>query len=209
MMHVYSDNNLLIADIRNGKHEAYEYLFATYYPRLHNYALCFLADGDAVGDIIQDCFMKLWEKRGELILQSVDALLFRMVRNQCLNYLRHKALEDSEWLQSLNLEDHSERLYSTDFLDDPDQELLFQELKRQAEHFQRPAGAVAPDIHNEPIRRYEEPRDSRRAGHFRQSGGAAHRQGVENVPPTAAQRAAARRATHPHGLAHAVGVVVK
>ena len=84
--------------------------------------------------IIQDCFMKLWEKRGELILQSVGALLFRMVRNQCLNYLRHKALEDSEWLQSLNLEDHSERLYSTDFLDDPDQELLFQELKRQVEH---------------------------------------------------------------------------
>lgn len=81
-MHVYSDNNLLIADIRNGKHEAYEYLFATYYPRLHNYALRFLADGDAVGDIIQDCFMKLWEKRGELILQSVGALLFRMVRNQ-------------------------------------------------------------------------------------------------------------------------------
>lgn len=134
MMHVYSDNNLLIADIRNGKHEAYEYLFATYYPRLHNYALHFLADGDAVGDIIQDCFMKLWEKRGELILQSVGALLFRMVRNQCLNYLRHKALEDSEWLQSLNLEDHSERLYSTDFLDDPDQKLLFQELKRQVEH---------------------------------------------------------------------------
>lgn len=133
MMHVYSDNNLLIANIRNGKHEAYEYLFATYYPRLHNYALRFLADGDAVGDIIQDCFMKLWEKRGELILQSVGALLFRMVRNQCLNYLRHKALEDSEWLQSLNLEDHSERLYSTDFLDDPDQELLFQELKRQVE----------------------------------------------------------------------------
>lgn len=133
MMHVYSDNNLLIADIRNGKHEAYEYLFATYYPRLHNYALRFLADGDAVGDIIQDCFMKLWEKRGELILQSVGALLFRMVRNQCLNYLRHKALEDSEWLQSLNLEDHSERLYSTDFLDDSDQELLFQELKRQVE----------------------------------------------------------------------------
>ncbi len=133
MMHVYSDNNLLIADIRNGKHEAYEYLFATYYPRLHNYALRFLADGDAVGDIIQDCFMKQWEKRGELILQSVGALLFRMVRNQCLNYLRHKALEDSEWLQSLNLEDHSERLYSTDFLDDPDQELLFQELKRQVE----------------------------------------------------------------------------
>lgn len=133
MMHIYSDNNLLIADIRNGKHEAYEYLFATYYPRLHNYALRFLADGDAVGDIIQDCFMKLWEKRGELILQSVGALLFRMVRNQCLNYLRHKALEDSEWLQSLNLEDHSERLYSTDFLDDPDQELLFQELKRQVE----------------------------------------------------------------------------
>ncbi len=133
MMHVYSDNNLLIADIRNGKHEAYEYLFATYNPRLHNYALRFLADGDAVGDIIQDCFMKLWEKRGELILQSVGALLFRMVRNQCFNYLRHKALEDSEWLQSLNLEDHSERLYSTDFLDDPDQELLFQELKRQVE----------------------------------------------------------------------------
>ena len=42
-------------------------------------------------------------------------------------------MEDSKWLQSLNLEDHSERLYSTDFLDDPDQELLFQELKRQVE----------------------------------------------------------------------------
>ncbi|PTL27127.1 hypothetical protein C3V39_08940 [Prevotella sp. oral taxon 820] len=50
IMQDYSDNTILIAGIRDGKHEAYGYLFATYYPRLHNYAMRFLADSDSADD---------------------------------------------------------------------------------------------------------------------------------------------------------------
>ncbi|HEY9542047.1 RNA polymerase sigma-70 factor [Prevotella sp.] len=132
-MRIYSDNSILISDVRAGKHEAYEYLFATYYPRLSNYAMHFLTNREAADDIVQDCFLKLWEQREAQTYLSISALLFRMVRNKCLNYLRHKALEDSEYLQNLNLDDHSERLYNTDFLGNPDQELLYHELKRQVE----------------------------------------------------------------------------
>ena len=68
-----------------------EALFRQYYPRLRNYASRFVDTSDVAEDIVQECFVKLYEKRFTIKEVSPGALLYVMVRNSCVNYLKHKA----------------------------------------------------------------------------------------------------------------------
>lgn len=53
----------LFDDLRLGKAEAFEFIFKTYQPRLKAYASRFINQPDDLNDILQDCFVKLWESR--------------------------------------------------------------------------------------------------------------------------------------------------
>ncbi len=132
-MHNYKKSQELIDDIKAGKAEAYEYLFKNYSPRLRNYASHFIADTDDADDIIQDCFVHLWERRESLTSISISALLFTMVRNGCLNYLKHQALTNDYNIDYLAHVSGSEQLYYQDFLNNTDQEIIYDELRRQIE----------------------------------------------------------------------------
>lgn len=132
-MYKYKESQELMDDIKAGKSEAYEYLFKTYYPRLRNYASHFIADVDDTYDIIQDCFVHLWERRESLTYISISALLFTMVRNGCLNYLKHQSLINSCSIDYLAHVSGSEQLYNQDLLNKADEELLYNELRRQIE----------------------------------------------------------------------------
>lgn len=130
-MNIYADTERLKHDLKTRTPEAYKYLFSTYYPRLQRYALHFVADIDAVEDILQDSFLKLWERQDAICFTSVQALLFRMVRNNCLNYLRNEAVKTSHIVDSAETADTWERIYHADLLDNPEYELLYEELKQQ------------------------------------------------------------------------------
>lgn len=69
-----------------------EALFRQYYPRLRNYASRFVETMDVAEDIVQECFVKLYEKRYTIKDVSPGALLYVMVRNSCVNYLKHRAI---------------------------------------------------------------------------------------------------------------------
>lgn len=75
--------------------------FYTYYRPLCLYALRFLEDTDAVGDVVQETFAKLWEKRDTLDeITSIKSYLYTAVRNNCLMILRsRKEFDDVEELQ--------------------------------------------------------------------------------------------------------------
>jgi RNA polymerase sigma-70 factor, ECF subfamily len=76
-------------DLRSGETAAFEILFRLLFPRLQGYCRLFVSDTQMAVDLVQDCFLKLWEKRESISDdKSVEALLYRMVRNRCLNYLR-------------------------------------------------------------------------------------------------------------------------
>jgi RNA polymerase sigma-70 factor (family 1) len=125
----FSDDKVLLKGIKSGDNRAFEYLFKAYYPRLHGYAIRFINDENTVQDIIQECFMHLWEKRAALSAISITSLLFSMVRNGCLNYMKH--LEIVEKYQIDAKMDGEERLYYTDFFLDAEHKLLYDELKEQ------------------------------------------------------------------------------
>lgn len=130
---IYSDTERLIHDLQTDNEDAYRYLFSTYHSRLQRYAMHFISDTDTVDDIIQDSFLRFWEKRHAITFTSVQALLFRIMRNNCLNYLRNKAVQQKHTVSNTDEEEAWERLYYTDFFDSPDHDLLYKELRMQIE----------------------------------------------------------------------------
>ncbi|SHF97889.1 RNA polymerase sigma-70 factor, ECF subfamily [Mariniphaga anaerophila] len=103
-------------ELQNGNPEAYKEVFRLLYPRLKGYCKLFLDDDDEVGDIIQETFIKLWEKRDSIELNgSVESLIFIMTRNRCLNVLKNKRLESQKIdTEKLNVND-LQYLYQLDF----------------------------------------------------------------------------------------------
>lgn len=69
-------------------------LYLAYYPRLVKYAKDFVVFEEDAENITQDVFACLWEKRESIeYVGNMNAYLFRLVRNRCLDYLKHKVSE--------------------------------------------------------------------------------------------------------------------
>ena len=81
----------LIDELRNGKEEAFSLLFKSWYTDLVLYAGNFVPEKTKCEDIVQTLFMKIWEERKTLYIESsLKAYLVRAVRNSCLDELKHK-----------------------------------------------------------------------------------------------------------------------
>ena len=127
----FTDEKTLLREIKNGNGEAFEFLFNSYYPRLRGYAARFVTDEEAVRDIIQESFLRFWEKRDLIEAVSISSLLFAMVRNACLNYLKHLQLVEQHNLEHLDRVAGQEELYYWDFNLSPEYTLLYKELQQQ------------------------------------------------------------------------------
>lgn len=72
----------------------FEQLFRQYHTSLCRYAFSVLKDTAASEEVVQDVFLKIWEKRNELeITVSVKSYLYRAVHNSCLNRIDKKKRE--------------------------------------------------------------------------------------------------------------------
>jgi len=69
---------------------AFEHLFKTHYNALHTYAQVILKDEDVAEEIVQGMFLKFWEKRDSLKIQSIKAYLYKCVYNDSLNYIKQE-----------------------------------------------------------------------------------------------------------------------
>lgn len=126
----YSDNELLKL-IKEGSDEAFRQLFYKFYPRLLRYAVRYVNDEDIAEDILQDCFISFWEKSRALKNISISSLLFCMVRNACLNYIKHNSLIENVSVDYVFDIGGEEKLYSLDMQLTPDEILFQKELKIQ------------------------------------------------------------------------------
>lgn len=82
------------SSIHNDKHsfrQFFEDCFHLYYESMHRYAYSILRNNHDASDIVQQVFLKWWEKGEMLIIhQDVRHYLLRSVHNQSLNYIRNK-----------------------------------------------------------------------------------------------------------------------
>lgn len=77
--------------ITQGDHGAFERVFREFYRPLCAFARQYLRDADAVEELVQDLFVRLWQDRDRVtITTSQKSYLFTAVRNRCLNALKQQ-----------------------------------------------------------------------------------------------------------------------
>lgn len=89
----------LVCCLRQGDMKAFDELYYRYLPKLLGFAYRYLNDEQEAEETVQEIFIRIWEKRGNLNEnRNFKSYLFQSVKNQLLNKLRDQkkkcAIED-------------------------------------------------------------------------------------------------------------------
>jgi RNA polymerase sigma-70 factor (ECF subfamily) len=96
----------------NGDKNAFAAIVKTYGPRMARFAYRMVGNRETALDIVQDAFVKIWQSRSQYAERcAVNAYLFRVVRNACIDHIRanrlwaHVRLDDEVDIPSPSCED--------------------------------------------------------------------------------------------------------
>jgi RNA polymerase sigma-70 factor, ECF subfamily len=111
-----SDSQIFEA-IKRDDNGAYEMVFREYYRPMTAYAFRFLGNLADSESIVQDVFLRLWQKRKEIMItSSLQNYLFRSVKNHCINYIEHEKIKSG--YQNMVIRNEADRSeYSEFFLE--------------------------------------------------------------------------------------------
>ncbi|SJZ84084.1 RNA polymerase sigma-70 factor [Sediminibacterium ginsengisoli] len=74
---------------KSKTYNEFRIVFKQYYPALCFFAEKFVLDKSAAEDIVEDVFIKLWEKEPDFAnYKNIKALLYISVKNACFNHLQ-------------------------------------------------------------------------------------------------------------------------
>lgn len=86
----------------NWDETAFDSLFRELFAPLSYFAVKLVKEPSLADDIVQDCFVKLWEKREELShVKALKNYLYSMVRNACLKHLERGKISTGELEENL------------------------------------------------------------------------------------------------------------
>ncbi len=89
------NNDIIIAGLKNGDRSIFEDLYKQYYVPLCYYCIRYVEAIEEAEEIVQDVFLKLWEKHSEIeINSSINAYLHRAVQNSALNQINKRKIVD-------------------------------------------------------------------------------------------------------------------
>ena len=92
----------IIGQLRAGSEHAFKQIFSGLNYRLCFFARSFVNDPAEAEDIVQDAFIKLWDRRETFNdLTAVKAFLYLSVKNACINYAKHVKVAD-KYLSALD-----------------------------------------------------------------------------------------------------------
>jgi len=84
----------LASQIKTGDKNAYRKLFEKYAPRIYNFSLSYLNDENDAEELVQNVFLKIWEKRTSLdSTQNLKAFIFKIAVNTIYDFIRRKNIE--------------------------------------------------------------------------------------------------------------------
>jgi len=86
----------LALKIKAGEKNAYQELFERYAPRIFQFSLSYLKSQADAEELVQDVFLKIWEKR-EILDQSknIKSFIFKVAVNTIYDFIRHKNIENA------------------------------------------------------------------------------------------------------------------
>ncbi|MEN8203617.1 MAG: RNA polymerase sigma-70 factor [Bacteroidota bacterium] len=93
----------LVKSLRKGDVFAFNELFHKYSQKVYNFSIKHLENEEDVKDLIQEIFMKIWDKRKEIDAgKSFNAFLFTITLNSIRDYFRKKVKNRkliNKWLE--------------------------------------------------------------------------------------------------------------
>lgn len=95
----------LLARTSAGDTSAFTCLFERHYSPLCSFAEAFLPPSEAE-EVVEDVFVRLWDRRQQIQAQSVRSYLYGATRNRALNRLRHLRAR-GRWLRAAAALDHA------------------------------------------------------------------------------------------------------
>ena len=118
--------------VKTDDQAAFELLFTIYFARLNDFARKVINDNVISQDIVQEVFVKIWERRAEIQSLNLEAFLFRLVRNRCIDYVKHLKVINNR-LQEIQINSKYEELYYIDFIGNEPFILIEKELINKIE----------------------------------------------------------------------------
>jgi RNA polymerase sigma-70 factor (ECF subfamily) len=91
-----SRDDRILDGLRGGDARALEAAFFAYYDGLFGHAYRFTRSREIAEELIQDVFLRMWERRDQLVgSERLLPLMFAAVRNAAISWLRRQRLERS------------------------------------------------------------------------------------------------------------------
>ena len=95
-------NNNFIIKLHSGDERVFKEIFKKYYLPVRSFAWRFVKDNDIAEDIVQDCFLNVWEKRLTFnVITEIRNYLYTSTRNACLDHLKHEQIKQKHAIQLL------------------------------------------------------------------------------------------------------------
>lgn len=128
-MMVSIDEQKILELIHYRKQEGLKYLFDLYYKPLCIYAMNYLDSFEESEDIVQDLFVKFWERQMKAEFQgSLKAYLFSAVRHNCVKILKLRNKYDFQAIEAYpELPVYTEEMFESEC------KKLYEEIERLPE----------------------------------------------------------------------------
>ncbi len=116
----------LIARFRKGDMDAFRKIYESHSKSLYRFAFSYLKDSFEAEEIVQDVFLKVWEKREEVDEQkSFTSYLYRITVNKVFNELKHRVVKKKYEQHALKFDQITGET--------PESSIQFQELNTKLE----------------------------------------------------------------------------
>jgi RNA polymerase sigma-19 factor, ECF subfamily len=95
-------------ELKTGDIRLFESLFREYYRPLVVHAMKYVRDADSAKEIVQEFFVRLFEKRNALVIDtSLKSYFYRSVYNSCINHISHAEMRGRH-IKNLALQSENE-----------------------------------------------------------------------------------------------------
>ena len=116
----------LIARFRKGDMDSFRKIYESHSKSLYRFAFSYLKDSFEAEEIVQDVFLKVWEKREEVDEQkSFTSYLYRITVNKVFNELKHRVVKKKYEQRALQFDQITNET--------PESSIQFQELNTKLE----------------------------------------------------------------------------
>lgn len=115
------ESKSIVKKFKAGDAAAFDAIYDIYHQKLYYFALGLVKDHDSAGEIIQEVFVTLWEKRDQVdVAFNFDNYIFTIAQNSIRKFFRKKSIESKVKDFLLN--------NSPELIEETDSSIIYNEL---------------------------------------------------------------------------------